>query len=185
MSEDDPKLIERCLRGEPSAWNALVDRYSRLVYSVIHRHRFSSADAEDLFQTTFILLYRNLDRVKDQARLAAWLVTATQRECWRLGRRRRKLAEVAQGEEAGEPDPDEVEAFERQQIVQQSLTELGGRCEELLRAMFMDPQEPDYEAISARLNMPIGSIGPTRARCFEKLQTILRGRGVTDEPPSP
>lgn len=181
MADNDAILIKRCLAGEQSAWNTLVDRYSRLVYSVINRNRLSATDAEDLFQTVFILLFRSLDRLKDQSRLPAWLVTATHRECWRMTRNRRRLREVAVGEEPTEIPPDEVTQLERQQLVQESLTRVGGRCEQLLRALFLDPAEPDYDAIAKQLGMPVGSIGPTRARCFEKLQQILKDAGLGDD----
>ncbi|MFN0136669.1 MAG: RNA polymerase sigma factor [Phycisphaerae bacterium] len=181
MNRSDVSLILACLEGQPTAWNALVERYARLVYSVINRNRLSSADAEDAFQGVFLSLYRNLQRLQDHACVSAWLITTTHRECWRLSRLARKNAtldtDVASD---AEPSSESIERDERQHLVQQALTQLGGSCEKLLRALFFDSGEPDYETIATRLDMRVGSIGPTRARCFKKLEGILGELGIRD-----
>ncbi|MBI5863956.1 MAG: sigma-70 family RNA polymerase sigma factor [Planctomycetes bacterium] len=84
----DPSLVQACLDGSQQAWNELVDRYERLVYSVALKSRLSAADADDVFQTVFFSLHRNLPQLKDQARLSAWLITTTHRESWRVARLR-------------------------------------------------------------------------------------------------
>jgi RNA polymerase sigma factor (sigma-70 family) len=179
----DPSLVRACLDGQPRAWDALVERYERLVYSVALKSRLSPSDADDVFQMVFLSLYRNLSQVRDQARLSAWLITCTHREAWRVAKRRMKTLDDASAEfEPSAFDPDEIEADEQQHIVRQSLTELGGPCEDLLKALFFQTDEPAYDEIAARLAMPIGSIGPTRARCLKKLERILSHHGfATDE----
>jgi RNA polymerase sigma factor (sigma-70 family) len=183
MHESDPGLVEACLAGRKDAWDALVEQYGRLVYSVLYKCRVNGTDAEDLFQTTFTLLFRNLARLRDQQRLSAWLITTAKREAWRMHRYRARQGASSQDQVEQEPaaaTPDETAAEELQLNIRKALTTLGGSCERLLRALFFADGEPSYEEISRRLEIPVGSIGPTRARCFKKLQEILAGLGVTD-----
>ena len=181
-SRSDPSLVQACLDGQQAAWDILVERYERLVYSVALKSRLSLADADDVFQTIFLSLYRNLAQVRDQARLSSWLITSTHREAWRVSKRRLKTIDDETGEhEPAALDPDEVQAAEQQQIVRQSLAELGPPCEPLLKALFYSADEPAYDKIAADLSMPIGSIGPTRARCLKKLERILARHGFDAE----
>ncbi len=183
---DDPTLVRRCLEGRPDAWDALVERYARLVRSVPRRHGLDDADADDVTQATFILLHRSLDRLRDAERLASWLLTTAHRETWRVGRRRRGMAErmLESVADVGAPDPADLARWEREQAVRQALAELGGRCEALLTRLFRDPS-PDYHGIARDLEMPVGSIGPTRARCFARLAPILRRLGVAPDAEGP
>ncbi|MHC4949076.1 MAG: RNA polymerase sigma factor [Planctomycetota bacterium] len=178
MHRSDPALVQACLRGDRAAWDRLVDQYGRLVYSIAHRYGLEEGDADDVFQAVFLVLFRRLETLKDQTRLSAWLITTTHRECWRIGRR----SEVPGLEETitdlGEPSEEQSERWERQHLVRLGLERLGGRCQELLQALFLEGAETGYESIAARLGMPVGSIGPTRARCFAKLERILSELGV-------
>jgi RNA polymerase sigma factor (sigma-70 family) len=179
IHRSDPILIQSCLAGETSAWNELVERYGRLIYSVPRRYGLSSADAEDVMQAVFLLLHRHLSRLRDRTRLSAWLITTAHRESWRVGKSRGAYTGLdEQFPDVGEPREEESAQWERQQLVREALTELGGRCEQLLRALFLEETEPSYEAIAQRLGMPVGSIGPTRARCFEKMEKILAFKGL-------
>ena len=88
-SLDDAALIAACLEGSQAAWNEMVERFGRLVYSIPRRCGFSDADAEDVYQQVFSILYRKLDTVRDAGRLAPWLIRTTHRACYRAGRRQR------------------------------------------------------------------------------------------------
>lgn len=177
-AREDARLIERCRRGDADAWNEIVARHARLVVSIPRRHGLSEADADDVAQGVFLQLFRRLETLGDGERLAAWLMTTAHRETWRVGRRRgRDAAFEARFDDLSEPDPDDAARWERSHLVRRALEELGGRCEPLLRALF-EEGGGDYHAISASLGMPVGSIGPTRARCFAKLETILERLGV-------
>lgn len=198
MRRSDSALIRACLSGSQAAWDTLVERYGRLVYSIPRKHGLSDADADDIFQAVFISLFRALDRLKDQEKLSSWLITTTHRETWRIGKRAKRNAGSELSEDAvasGEIDAAEIERLERQAALHQALTMIGGRCEQLLRALFLDPESPNYDTVAERLGMSVGSIGPTRARCFEKLERILaqmtefredaaRKPGSTPNPPS-
>lgn len=177
----DPLLVRACLAGDDGAWNELVDRYGRLVYSIPRRLGLSEADAEDVFQNVFVTLLRSLGQLRDQTRLSAWLITTTRRETWRLGRTGARRAEDELDESLPADDPaalDDVLRWEREDGVRQAMLRLDGRCRELLTALFLEPATPSYEAVASRLGIPVGSIGPTRARCFKKLDAILRELGI-------
>jgi len=181
-SLDDVDLVARCLDGRTDAWERLVDRYARLVRSIPRRYGLNDADADDVAQATFIQLHRSLDRLRDAERLSSWLITTAHRESWRVGRKRPDTADHLQETiaDVGTPDPADAARWEREHAVRTALAELGGRCEALLTRLFRDPS-PDYHGIARDLDMPVGSIGPTRARCFGKLAPILRRLGVAPD----
>lgn len=182
MTRNDQHLIEACLAGDGGAWRALVDRYGRLVYSVPRRYGLCDADCEDVHQAVFLNLYRALSGLRDQSRLSSWLITAAHRESWRIGRRSERYADLSnQIPDVATPSDELVETLERQQAIREALADLGGRCAELLTALFLDRSEPSYEEIAERLGMSVGSIGPTRARCFGKLEAILRRSGFLND----
>ncbi len=180
--QSDPVLIRRCLAGESRAWETMVDRYKRLVYSIPRRYGMDDADAEDVFQNVFAILLRHLDQLQDQTKLSAWLITTAHRECWRLGRRKPKDEPLEERDIRADAPPDAlIDRWERQHIVRTALEQLGDPCKSLLEALFLNTSQPGYEAIARSLNMKIGSIGPTRARCFRKMQTILDEMGYTPD----
>ena len=177
----DPLLVRACLAGDDGAWEELVDRYGRLVYTVPRRLGLSEVDAEDVFQNVFVTLLRSLGSLRDQTRLSAWLITTTRRESWKIGRAGARRGEDELDDALPAADPavlDEVLRWEREEGVRQAMRRLDDRCRALLTALFLEPETPNYEAISARLGLPVGSIGPTRARCFKKLDVILRELGI-------
>lgn len=175
----DPVLVQSCLDGDETAWEALVDRYGRLVYSIPRRMGFSDADADDVFQVVLTTLFRRLSGLRDQTRLSSWLITTTRRECWRLAKAPGATSDVDETIADDGIDPgDEVAQAERDQSVREALGRLDDRCRQLLTALFLEPDAPSYDAIAARFGMPVGSIGPTRARCFKKLETILAAIGI-------
>lgn len=179
MYQDDPKLIQACLAGKQNAWDELVERYGRLIYSIPRKYGFSDADADDVYSSVFTILFRKLNTVRDHTRLAAWIIRTTHRECYRIGKKANRYTELDHLiEDVSEPAPEQLVQWEHQQLVRQGLIQLGGRCQELLTAMFLEPANPNYEAIANRLGMKVGSVGPTRARCFEKLEKILIAIGL-------
>jgi RNA polymerase sigma factor (sigma-70 family) len=179
------ELIERCLGGDDAAWSEFVARYQGLVYSVPRRMRLSEADAADVFQTVFMLLFQRLSSVRDPSRLGGWLLTTATREAMRAARRSARAPrlddDAASPNELvpdAEPLADEHrEAIERAQILRSALAELSERCRTLLEA-FLEEDEPNYRDVARRLEIPIGSIGPTRARCFARLRELLERRGL-------
>lgn len=174
---DEQELVAACLAGDQRAWESLVDRYGRLVYSVPRRYGLSAEACDDVFQSVFLIVFRELATLRDGRRLAKWLITIAHHETGRWAARAARATGGPLPEIPGVVPDDVVERLERQQMVREALAELGGRCEELLIALFSGPERPDYAAVAARLKMPIGSLGPTRARCLEKLLRIVEERG--------
>jgi RNA polymerase sigma factor (sigma-70 family) len=175
VEQTTAELLAAASSGDRSAWNALVDRYARLVWSVARGFALSAADAADVSQTTWLRLVENLGRLRDPEHLGAWLATTARHECLRILRRSgRELVGVDDLDvEAGEPTPEKVVLDrERDRLLWRSLGEISQRCQVLLRSLATVPP-PSYHEVSAALGMPIGSIGPTRARCLENLKKRL------------
>lgn len=184
---DLDRLLERCRGGERDAWAELVSRFEALVYSIPRRLGLGEDDAGDVFQATFVALYGHLDRIGFGAALPRWLSTTAARESYRLLRLRRPqdpdlgdLEHLLADEEAGaEQIATQTEEAER---VHAGVDRLPSRCRDLLRALFFAGEDPAYDEIAEKLGMPRGAIGPTRARCLEKLRKILDAEGFfTDE----
>jgi len=175
----DRDLIISCRRGDQEAWEALMERYERLVFTIARRQGLSAEDAADVTQTVFTILLTSLDRLSDDSRLGAWLTTVTRRHTWRALRKlgREPLGEKEDVAEAvvllGQQKEDPVDRWELLQVVNDALQQLSERCRRLLQALYFDPEEPTYAQVSKQLGIPIGSIGPTRARCLKRLKEIL------------
>lgn len=186
------ELVPKCLHGDADAWRTLVERYARLVHSIPARQGLSRVEVDDVGQEVFLALAQNLHAIEDVERLPAWLMTTTRRVCWRIQARRGKEFPLEDGTgESNEdqpaqrelasplPTPEEILAgWDRQELVHGTLAKMGERCRELLTLIFLDPDEPSYDEISARLGMPKGSIGPTRNRCLQQLRAHLRGEDI-------
>lgn len=167
------ELITAANAGDQAAWEALVNRFTGLVWATARAHRLPPAEAADVAQTTWLRLVENLDRINDPERLGAWLATTARRECLRQIRLRGR--ELPTGEDTlfEAPSDDRVEqrliTRERNVALRKAFGRISERCQALLRLLAaVDP--PSYEEIGAALEMPIGAIGPTRARCLEHLR---------------
>jgi RNA polymerase sigma factor (sigma-70 family) len=178
----DPELVALCLKGDPLAWEALIMRYRRLIFSVPVRFGFTSADAADVFQAVCVKLLEHLHEVKDESKVSSWLITTTTRQCLHV--RSLKQREASTDEQFEEPpDPGEnLEELrimtEQQQTVRQAVDQLSDRCKTLIEMLYFDRRSLSYDEIGQLMGMPVSSIGPTRARCLDKLRTILRRYGI-------
>lgn len=175
----DAELVARCRAGDARAWEIIVLRYRRLVYAIPMRSGLAPEEADDVFQNTFARLVERLSTIRDPSRLRPWLVTTARRLSLDTATRRRAVPES--DEVLGAiPDPDplpaeELARLEEQHLVRRAFEGLPGRCRELLHLLYYAAEEPSYIAIGKRLGLPMGSIGPTRARCLEKLLHLYRG----------
>lgn len=175
-NEEINALVEACIAGDPRAWRRFVDRYRRLVYAVPIRLGLPPDGCDDVFQSVFAIVLRELPRIRDRFSLPKWLITVAQRESSRWARQQRlELREGVPAIEPALPDSD-ILRLERQHFVHEALDELGGRCRELLTALFLTPQQPSYQEVALRLGMPVGAIGPTRSRCLRKMLELLGDR---------
>lgn len=181
---DDVDLISACLEGDEQAWTALIERYSRLIYTIPLRFGLTKPVADEIFQETCLILLEKLDTLRDHQRIASWLVTVTRRAC--IQRWRRKAVQTVDLQESNKSSDDienEVLRVEQHYIVQRAMGNLKPRCQRLLKWLFFDVPSPSYDDIAEELNIPKGSIGPTRSRCLDKLrQEIVKLEQVKPEP---
>ena len=158
----------------------MLDRYERLVFSIPLNYGLSREDAADVAQITFTILMQSLDSLADDSRLGAWLSTVARRHSWRAMERGRRES-PARGEDLAasatlvgrKDDGESVERWELLEWLNEGLNLLDERCRELLVALYFDPQEPSYAEIAERFGMRPGGVGPTRARCLQRMKRVL------------
>jgi RNA polymerase sigma factor (sigma-70 family) len=185
---DDLTLVEACLAGDSQAWETLILRYQRLIYSIPIRAGFSPVDSADIFQSVCVTLLEKLKTLRKREKISSWLITTTTRECWRVVEKRRRESgpkiydedyerDIVSQLASSEPLADEQRiALERQQRVRQALEALSERCRVLLTLLFYSKEEPSYADIARQIKVPLNSVGPTRARCLQKLKRLLEGK---------
>ena len=169
-------LVVRARDGDERAWAALVERYAPLIWSLCRRYRLDTTDTADVGQNVWLLLVNQLGKIRDPAALPGWLATTTRRECQRV-LNRAQVPHAARHEPDAENIPDgqaeTIEqgllAAERHAALREAFTHLPPRDQQLIALLIEDPPVP-YAEISARLGIPVGSIGPNRRRCLDKLR---------------
>jgi RNA polymerase sigma factor (sigma-70 family) len=172
-----PALVAAAVAGDEPAWEGLLRRFAGLVWSVARAYGLSEADAADVSQTAWLRLVEQLHRVRDPERVGAWLAATTRNEALRtlrLSGRQLPVGDEAALEPPGAavPGPDaELLASERSELLWRGFSALPPRCRRLLRVLMSDPP-PSYQEVAAALDMPVGSIGPTRGRCLEQLRRL-------------
>jgi RNA polymerase sigma factor (sigma-70 family) len=159
------------------AWKKLLDKYERIVYSVPRRYGLSVDDAADVTQLTFTILVESIDKLPEDSRLGGWLTTVARRHTWRLLERNRRLGVDKYGTVedsiAAPAGAGTVESWELAEWLDQGLSKLGEMCRNLLFALYLDPEQPSYAQVASRLKMAVGSVGPTRMRCLERLRRMM------------
>lgn len=168
------ELASACRSGDLAAWDQLLDRYDRLVFAVASREGLSPEDAADVTQTTFEALLAQLDRIRDDDQIASWLMTVARRQAWRIRNdRMRQVADesITNGDDDAITDP--ISDHNTIIWIYQGLAKLDTRCRELITALYFDPESPSYAEVASRFGRPVGSIGPTRARCLLRLRELL------------
>lgn len=187
---DDEVLLSRCRRGDERAWGTLVARYERLVHAIPLNLGLSPDDAADVTQASFAALLRAVDTIETPGRISAWLSTVAKRESIRIIERRareRSLGERTRGDVLGDgsgtgviddgtadvaADDDRVHQLAADvEWVHQGLQQVSSRCREVLTTLYFSGIT--YEEAATRLGMPIGSLGPTRGRCLDRLRAVL------------
>lgn len=179
---DDPgdpsvtDLMTRAREGDQQAWDALVKRYAPLIWSICRRYRLDRTDAEDVGQSIWLQFVHHLAAIRDPAALPGWLATTTRRECSRVVRAARGpqtagqlLDEMIADAQAATAAEQELLAAERHAALHEAITCLSPARQQLMAVLIQDPPVP-YAEISARLGIPVSSIGPTRRRCLDQLR---------------
>ena len=165
-------LVARAAGSDQGAWDELVERYAPMVWSICGRYRLSRHDIEDVGQNVWLRLVEQIGNLREPAALPGWLATTTQRECLRVLRRRDRLVPLPEELPPGTDDAmidQEIMEAERNAALRAALAELPPHCRQLLSMLISDPPHP-YAQISTLLQIRIGSIGPQRARCLERLR---------------
>jgi RNA polymerase sigma factor (sigma-70 family) len=180
---EDEWLVQGCLQGEPWAWEDLIDRYKRLIYSIPIKYGASPEDAADVFQAVCIEVLNSLPQLKSARSLRSWLITVTIRQSYRWKKRQANHVEL----DAMEPDAaegiasithsDTLAQLEQEQIVRDVVSQLTPRHRELVRLLFFEQPALPYAEIARRLGLATGSIGFIRGRCLEKLRKALVEHG--------
>jgi RNA polymerase sigma factor (sigma-70 family) len=184
MELSDKQLLLACRDGDQAAWEALIRRYQRLMYAIPRRAGLDNDQAADVFQDVFATLFQKLDDIDQPERLHSWLVTTARRKTWRIISNKRATRNTVGDEDssvdelANVPDnaalPDEVLVkLEEQHRVRTAVAALDDRCRKLLTLLFYEAEPPSYAEIAISLGTSEGSIGPTRARCLEKMLRLL------------
>lgn len=176
-------LVTSARDGDSASWDAVVERFLPLVHRVISRYRLSAADAADVNQTVWLRLVEHLADLREPAAVAGWLVTTARRESLRLLESRRTTVPVDPAASTLDVVDDEDVAesllrLERARVLRAALEELPAPRRELLVLLSTDPPTP-YDEISRLLDMPVGSIGPTRARALAQLRETRAMRAWT------
>jgi len=182
QQDENARLLEACLAGDQQAWAELVERYTRLIYSIALKSGLNEHDAADVVQNVFTIVLRRLETLQQPERFSAWLITTTHRECWRLVKSHREV-NIEDGVEPIDADPPadaQVVDWEHSALTHRALKQLGDQCQRLLELLFLTEPRTDYKSIGAELGISIGSIGPTRARCLKRLKRHLAELGIVD-----
>jgi RNA polymerase sigma factor (sigma-70 family) len=180
MELSDEALVIACRRNDAAAWDLLVGRYRQLIFTIGRRAGLDEEQAADLLQLVFTILLERIDTIERPDLVGAWLISTTRREAWRL-RRRERLAGVSAAEgdtldalpDNGELPEELVQRLEAQRRLYMALESLDGRCRELLTMLYLRADNPTYAEIAAAMGMREGAIGPTRARCLQKLRRLM------------
>lgn len=189
MSDDSSvsSLVARVCDGDQEAWNEIIERYAPLVWSICLRYQLSRSDVDDVGQSVWLLLVENIGKLREAAALPGWLTTTTRRECLRVLRttQRHDHADLPP-EEQMPVDPEaatveqEVILVERNAALRAAFAELAPSCHELLSMLMTDPPL-SYADVSTRMGIPVGSIGPTRARCLDRLRQSPHLTGIVPD----
>jgi RNA polymerase sigma factor (sigma-70 family) len=183
---DPLAALSAAAAGDQLAWESIVSAYSGLVWSVARAYRLSAADAADVFQVTWLRLVEHLGDIRDASRLGGWLATTARHEALTLLRGARRKPAMDNNADLFDAPADVPPADERlikdeeSRALWHAFGQLSDRCQRLLRLIFTDPPTA-YEDISLVLSMPVGSIGPTRARCLSSLEAQLRSPAAVPE----
>jgi RNA polymerase sigma factor (sigma-70 family) len=174
----DPELIRACRAGDQAAWELLIARYQRLVFTVPLRFGLSEEEAGDIFQGTCLRLYEHLDSLREPERIGAWLARTAHRLSLDYLQARRPADPDGEATLLTLPAPaasaeDVLLLLEEQQRIRNAVDRLPDRCRELLLHLVYDPSHPSYAEVARRLGLPLGSVGPIRQRCFERLRRLL------------
>ena len=180
-SRGDAELIQACLEGEGDAWEILVNRYRRLIFSIPFKWGLQREDAMEIFQAVWLDCFQELESLRDIARLQAWLVRIAVRKCHRFKTTRAgkpENVEILETDHVSEdPSAELFRRLDQEQMIRMAMDKLTGRCRDVIRALFFEDPFPGYAPLAERLGLSANSIGFTRDRCLERMRKLLADQG--------
>ena len=175
--------MSECLEGNERAWDALIQKYKRLIYSVPVKWGLPAADASDVFQSVVADMLGELDRLREPQALPLWLSQVASHKCIQWRRRQARESAPERGEKRPDPGPPDLSPEDllhetmREQVLRQALFSASPRCRELIRLLFYEQPARPYPEVAATLGLAVGSIGFIRRRCLERLRKFLEQAG--------
>jgi RNA polymerase sigma factor (sigma-70 family) len=179
---EDEKLVQDCLNGDEKAWNRLIDKYKRLIYSVPVKYGLSPDDAADVFQNVCVDLFTNLGKLRKIESIRSWLITVATHKCFHHKRHQRQDVELdameqEMAEELAPAAPQVMQEVQEEQAVRDAIQRLSPRCADLVKMLFFQQPPLPYAEVAQKLGLATGSIGFIRGRCLNRLQKILAELG--------
>lgn len=183
LEKSDADLITQCRRGDETAWNALIDRYQRLIITIPRRAGLSEEQAADVLQEVFLTLFEKLDEIEQPEKIRSWIVTTAKFKTWGARRGEKNFyspdtEEEMEAEMANLPDAapladDALVELEQQHLIRTALKELEKRCQTILSMIYLREAAASYAEVAREIGVGETSISPLRARCLKKLAKIL------------
>jgi RNA polymerase sigma factor (sigma-70 family) len=183
LAKTDAELIGACRRGDQAAWNELVDRYQRLVFTVPRRAGLSEEQSADILQEVFLTLFEKLDEIEQPEKIRSWIVTTAKFKTWGAVRGEKKFYSPATEEEFEAEMESLVDAapladavlieLEEQHLIRTALAEMEERCRKILSMIYLRDSAASYAEVAVEIGVGETSISPLRTRCLKKLAKIL------------
>lgn len=178
----DRRLVSECLNGNEEAWNALIDKYKRLIYSIPVKYGFSPDEATDIFQAVCLELLTELPKLRKAEALPKWIIQITSHKCFHTKKDKQRTETTDPNDPAFEQStPARAENVlreaEDEQKMRDVLSALPDRCQELIRMLFFEEPALPYDQVARRLGIATGSIGFIRQRCLDRARKELEKAG--------
>ncbi len=183
MHRTDEELVRACREGDESAWEAITYKYQNLLFSIPRRAGLSRDLAADVLQEVFKTLYVKLDLLEKPESLKSWLITTTRHKTIHLIKRETRGRPRSISDDENDPAFEIADTsplademlirLEREDQIEKAFTEIDDRCRQLLMMLYLENEKLPYSEIAEKLDIPLGSIGPTRARCLQKLLKFI------------
>lgn len=181
----DNELVKGCLKGNEDDWNALLDKYKNLIFSIPIRYGLNREEAADIFQTVCLDLIQEMPKLRDPKALPKWLMQVTSHKCYHWKRQSQRIVSQDDEEnkvpESSEPARAELDLHEveGEQMLRQAIAGLAGRCKELIQMLFYEEPSRPYQQVAASLGLATGSIGLLRQKCLDRLKKQLDSLGFS------
>ncbi len=183
LERSDADLISDCRRGDQNAWDELVTRYQRLIFTIPRRAGLTDEQAADVFQEVFLTLFEKLDSIEQPDKIRSWIVTTAKFKTWGVVRASKGLYSPESEEEMesemtnlADKSPladDALIELEQQHLIRTALNGLEERCRKILSMLYLRGEAASYAEVAEEIGVGETSISPLRSRCLKKLEKLL------------